>query len=111
MPAKRGGTTRHKPANKPSVRSVREKATRTDWKRVDATTDTDVSRHIREDGGYEFTDEMLASAVWQVPPVKQPISLRIDPDVLAFFRKTGKGYQSRMNAVLRAYMMRAKAPR
>jgi len=77
---------------------------------VDATTDADISRHIQEDGGFEFTDEMLANAVWHMPPVKKPISLRIDP-VLEFFRKTGKGYQSRMNAVLRAYMLRAKSPR
>ncbi|MGL4296346.1 MAG: BrnA antitoxin family protein [Aestuariivirga sp.] len=32
------------------------------------------------------------------------MSLRIDPDVLAFFKASGKGYQTRMNAVLRAYM-------
>ncbi len=34
---------------------------------------------------------------------KTPISLRLDPDVLAFFKQDGPGYQTRMNAVLRAY--------
>jgi uncharacterized protein (DUF4415 family) len=32
------------------------------------------------------------------------MSLRIDPDILAFFKSRGRGYQTRMNAVLRAYM-------
>jgi uncharacterized protein (DUF4415 family) len=40
-----------------------------------------------------------------VPPVlKEPISLRVDTDVLEWFRARGPRYQSRMNAVLRAYM-------
>jgi uncharacterized protein (DUF4415 family) len=40
-----------------------------------------------------------------VPPVlKEPISIRVDEDVLAWFRKEGPRYQSRMNAVLRSYV-------
>ncbi|WP_215885528.1 BrnA antitoxin family protein [Igneacidithiobacillus copahuensis] len=35
---------------------------------------------------------------------KQQVTLRLDADVLAFFRGTGKRYQSRINAVLREYM-------
>ena len=36
--------------------------------------------------------------------MKLPLSLRIDPEVLAYFKAGGKGYQTRMNAVLRSYM-------
>ncbi len=39
-----------------------------------------------------------------VGTLKKAISLRVDLDVLEWFRETGKGYQTRMNAVLRAYM-------
>ena len=39
-----------------------------------------------------------------VPSGKKMISLRVDADVLAFFQASGKGYQTRMNAVLRSYM-------
>ena len=39
-----------------------------------------------------------------MPEVKIPISLRVDVDVLAWFRRKGPRYQSRMNAVLRSYM-------
>ncbi|MBR5941020.1 MAG: BrnA antitoxin family protein [Neisseriaceae bacterium] len=35
---------------------------------------------------------------------KQQVTLRIDKDVLDFFKKTGKGYQTRLNSVLRTYM-------
>jgi uncharacterized protein (DUF4415 family) len=41
--------------------------------------------------------------VW-VPPPKQQITLRLDPDVIGWFKRTGKGYQSRMGAVLRSYV-------
>ena len=41
-----------------------------------------------------------------MPPLipKTPVSLRIDPDILAWFKGRGKRYQSRINAVLRAYV-------
>jgi uncharacterized protein (DUF4415 family) len=34
--------------------------------------------------------------------------MRIDQDVLDFFRKTGRGYQTRINAVLRSYVSRMR---
>ena len=39
-----------------------------------------------------------------VPENKQQITLRLDPEVIRFFKRTGKGYQSRMGAVLRSYV-------
>lgn len=50
-------------------------------------------------------------AVVVYPETKQPISLRLDADVLDWFRKRGPRYQSRMNAVLRAYMKASQKPR
>jgi uncharacterized protein (DUF4415 family) len=43
-----------------------------------------------------------ADLVW--PVGREPISLRVDRDVLAWFRAQGPRYQSRMNAVLRTYV-------
>ncbi len=37
-------------------------------------------------------------------PLKQPVTLRLDADVLAWLKKDGKGYQSRANAILREAM-------
>jgi uncharacterized protein (DUF4415 family) len=45
------------------------------------------------------------------PGLKEQITLRIDPDVLSFFRKQGRGYQSVMNSVLRKYMEARKENR
>ena len=39
------------------------------------------------------------------PPPKAAISIRLDQDVLEWFRSQGPGYQTRMNAVLRSYML------
>ena len=51
----------------------------------------------------------LPDAVWmkaatELPKTKQQITLRIDAEVLDFFKHTGKRYQSRINAVLRSYV-------
>lgn len=43
------------------------------------------------------------------PPAKKAISIKLDEDVLAYFRSQGAGYQTRINAVLRAYMRHAKS--
>jgi uncharacterized protein (DUF4415 family) len=44
------------------------------------------------------------------PQAKEMVTLRLDPDVLAWFRKAGRGYQTRINAVLRAFV-EAQEPR
>ena len=44
------------------------------------------------------------TATVRVPETKQQITLRLDPDVIRWFKRTGKGYQSRMGAVLRSYV-------
>jgi uncharacterized protein (DUF4415 family) len=49
-------------------------------------------------------DDFWDEAELVVPAAKQAISLRVDEDVLAWFRSLGPRYQTRMNAVLRAYM-------
>jgi len=49
----------------------------------------------------DFWDEAV---VVHYPEPKEPISLRVDRDVLSWFRDQGPGYQTRMNAVLRTYM-------
>jgi len=43
-------------------------------------------------------------ATVRMPQNRQQITLRLDPDVIRWFKRTGKGYQSRMSAVLRSYM-------
>jgi uncharacterized protein (DUF4415 family) len=63
---------------------------------------------VRDGDAPEWTPEMFARAVarngLRPVPAKTLLSLRIDCDVVEWFRARGKGYQSRMNALLRAYM-------
>ncbi len=56
----------------------------------------------------ELDAEWFRTAKVVFPPGKEQVTVRIDSDVLAWFRARGKGYQSRMNSVLRAYVMRRK---
>lgn len=74
-------------------------------------------RDIGEDEIQETSPEELANLpddFWDdaelvLPVPKQAISLRVDQDVLEYFRSLGPGYQTRMNAVLRSYMKNAVA--
>ena len=64
-----------------------------------ATLDRAIRKHGTAGAGFRALDT-------GVPPPKRAISLRVDQDVLDWFRARGPRYQSRMNAVLRAYMSR-----
>lgn len=78
---------------------------KTDWARVDAKTDQDIEAPIASDSDWdEFKDIDWSDAVLVMPARKKAISIRIDEDVLDFFKKEGEGYQRRINAVLRCYM-------
>ena len=68
---------------------------------------------LQQSGDHEEAQEFAvdwANAQLVMPEPKIPVSIRLDPDVLNFFKSQGRGYQTRINAVLRAYM-EAKAPR
>ena len=69
------------------------------------TIDTDI---VHDADAPRWTPEMFARAVarkgLKPVPKKALLSIRIDTDVIEWFRKQGAGYQSRMNALLRAYM-------
>jgi len=72
----------------------------TDWERLRREQEAGLEPEVDPDEG-EF-DWSQAKVV--IPPSKQAISVRIDRDVLDFFKFQGRGYQTRINAVLRSYM-------
>lgn len=51
----------------------------------------------------ELDEAFFRAAQWR-PPVKQPVTIRIDSDVLEWFRSRGRGYQTQINRLLRKYM-------
>ena len=72
--------------------------------RLDALQDEDIDLSDIP----EITPEMFAKAVvrrgLKPAPSKQHVTIRLDADVLEWFRAQGKGYQTRINSLLRAYM-------
>jgi uncharacterized protein (DUF4415 family) len=83
---------------------VTSRKSRTDWKRVDALKD----HKIDFSDIPEVTPEMFARAMVRrgLKPVarKRQLTIRVDSDVLEWYKRQGPGYQTRINSVLRAYM-------
>jgi uncharacterized protein (DUF4415 family) len=75
----------------------------TDWARVDALTDEELeaSIDVEEEGEIDWETAIPVSII--LDPKRQ-ITIRLDQDVLDWFRAQGSGYQTRINAVLRTYM-------
>jgi uncharacterized protein (DUF4415 family) len=73
---------------------------KTDFESLAAMKDDDIDCSDIEAFTKEFLDAVDGFA--EVPE-KELVSIRIDKPVLKFYRQTGRGYQTRMNAVLRAY--------
>lgn len=84
---------------------------KTDWAAVDALTDEEIEAAVRNDPDAVPLDFDWSDAVLVVPSKKKAISIRIDEDVLDYFKKQGAGYQRRMNAVLRSYMQQKGKPK
>jgi uncharacterized protein (DUF4415 family) len=76
---------------------------RTDRARADAMSQADIERLANEEDG-PLADGWGKTAMIGLPPGKDAIKLRIDRDVLAWFRQTGKSYQTRINNVLWAFV-------
>lgn len=75
-----------------------------DWERVRRLTDEDIDAAIASDpDAAPVADEEWFRNAFIGVPGKAAISIRIDEDVTAWFRSQGRGWQTRMNSVLRAY--------
>ena len=114
--ARSAGSSRHGAPAKPNDENItivsRDSPSRgkTDWAALDALTDEQIEESIRNDPDWS-DDWNWSEAVLVIPPKKKAISIRVDEDVLDYFKKQGAGYQRRMNAVLRSYMQQTrKAP-
>ena len=83
---------------------------RTDWARLRAMTEEEIERNAADDpDNPPLTSEELARLELVRPEdrAKVPVYIRLDPDVVEFFKSGGPGYQTRINAALRDHMERA----
>lgn len=82
--------------------------TRSDWARAAALTSKEIEAQAAAD-----PDEAGMVVDWnrvtvELPKPKADLHMRVDRDVLDYFRRMGKGYQTRINAVLRSYVGRMR---
>jgi uncharacterized protein (DUF4415 family) len=99
---KRNATVRYTAEQLDAMR--RRGESRTDWAKVDAMTEAELEASIAADPDDVHEAPDWTQAILGLPPRKEHINIRIDADVLAWFRQTGRGYQTRMNNVLRAFV-------
>ena len=81
-------------------RTSTQRKSGTDWQRL----------YRMKDKAIDYSDippvdrSVFKKMVIRMPEKKAALSIRLDPGVIAWFRKQGRGYQTRINAVLRSYV-------
>lgn len=79
---------------------AKERAIKSDLARIDKLRDEDIDYGDIP----ELDDEVFAQPLVPWPPRKATITIRVDADVLGWFKRQGRGYQTRINQILRRYM-------
>lgn len=88
---------------------IAEGRTGTDWARVRATDEAEIARQVAADPDLAEPEAGWREAVKGLPfPLpegnKRQVTIRLDPQVVEHFKRAGRGWQSRINAVLRSYV-------
>lgn len=74
------------------------------------TSDAEIDAAVASDPDWaEFEAIDWSKAELVIPPKKRAISIRLDEDLIDFFKAEGPGYQRRINAVLRSYVKQRRA--
>ena len=81
-----------------------QKSSQSDWARFDALRDEDIDFSDIPELGEAF----FRNAEIRLPERKVPVCIRLDREVVDWFKARGKRYQSRINAVLKAFIERQK---
>lgn len=81
----------------------------TDFARLHAMSETELEQSIAADPDWrDVPRDWYRGAEAVMPRPKVPVSIRLDADLVDFFRSQGRGWQTKMNAVLHAYMAAVK---
>ncbi len=86
-------------------KNTTKKWSRTNWVGIDALKDKAIDTSDIPEQGKAF----FKRAVLRLPEPKTAVTIRLDQQVLKWFKSKGPGYQTRINALLRAYMEAHKA--
>lgn len=95
-------------SKKSTSAAPRTPRSQTDWKKVDALRDDEIdTSDIPPLSPDDFADAIVREGLKPIAKKRQ-ITLRLDEDVIAWFKQRGSGYQTRINEVLRAYVEASK---
>lgn len=81
-------------------KNASSKQSKTDWARIDAMKDADIDYSDIP----PLTEDFFKKAVIRWPSEKERITILLDKDILHYLRLLGKGYQTKINAILRAWL-------
>jgi uncharacterized protein (DUF4415 family) len=83
----------------------------TDWARAGAVTEEELEASIAADPDERDLVWDWSTASAEMPQPKAVLNMRVDRDIVEFFKRDGRGYQTKINAVLRAYVKQARQQR
>jgi uncharacterized protein (DUF4415 family) len=110
MPGKGNFMKKSSEAKTMTLAEIKSAASRTDWPRLKAMSEKDITAAAIQDPEALPLDDPFFTTAKCLPlsallkEGKRQVTLRLDTEVLDWFKSTGAGYQSRMNAVLKAYV-------
>jgi len=92
--------------------TYREVKGETDWAALDAMTEAEIEQRASEDmAELRIDPDWMDHATVIAPHAKERITVRLDHDILNWLKAQGRGYQTRINAILRAYVETQKERR
>ncbi|MEI6757936.1 MAG: BrnA antitoxin family protein [Chlorobium sp.] len=87
------------------LRAMQERGeSESNWEKASAMTEEEIEAAIADDQDETGMVVDWSKASIELPQPKAVLNMRVDYEVLQFFRNQGKGYQTKINAVLRSYV-------
>lgn len=84
--------------------SFRPAEGQTDWRRIDGMSDDDIAvTTAGDDDAPDRIGDLWDQAQPIYPAAKERVTMRLDADMVDWFRRQGRGYQTKINAILRGY--------
>ena len=103
---RKGHTVKHTAEELEAMRQRGE--SRSDWAKAAAMTSEEIEASVASDPDEADMVMDWENATIEMPQPKAVLNMRVDQEVLDYFRKTGRGYQTRINAVLKSYVSRMR---
>src|SRR5438132_3485164 len=77
---------------------------RTRWSSIGNMSEKEIEELSKDPENPKWTKRMFKEATWRMPQKKTSVHMFLDQDVVDWFKAEGRGYQSRINAVLKSYV-------